>query len=102
MPFKRNLYNFFLIGAFFGLLFPIGAIFILLVPSNEWTLQQLLIIQNERSLLWIIETAPLFLGISGALTGHLFDQKEQYHKQKSQLNQIKECLTILLFKAKIN
>jgi len=93
MPFKRNLYNFFLIGAFFGLLFPIGAIFILLVPSNEWTLQQLLIIQNERSLLWIIETAPLFLGISGALTGHLFDQKEQYHKQKSQLNQIKECLT---------
>ncbi len=82
MPFKRNLYNFSLIGAFFGLLFPIGAIFILLSLNNEWTLQQLLIIQNERPLLWIIETAPLILGIAGALTGHQFDQKEKYYKQQ--------------------
>lgn len=60
MLFKRKLNNFFLIGAFFGLLFPMGAIFTLLSQSNEWTLQQLLMIQTDRPLLWIIETAPFF------------------------------------------
>ena len=78
MPFKRNINNFFLLGALLGLFFPMGAIFILLSQSNEWTLQQFLIIHYERPLLWIIETAPLFLGLAGALGGYQFDQKKNF------------------------
>jgi len=92
MPFKRNMHNFFLLGALFGLFFPIGAIFILLSQSNEWTLQQFLIIHYERPLLWIIETAPLFLGLTGALGGYHFDQKEKFHLETDNLNQLNKRL----------
>ena len=87
MPFKHNLHNFFLLGVLFGLLFPMAAMALLLSQSNEWTLQQILIIHYERPLLWVIETAPLFLGLAGAFGGHQFDQKEQYHLKMDNLNQ---------------
>ncbi|MEO1895472.1 MAG: PAS domain S-box protein, partial [Methylococcales bacterium] len=92
MPFKRHINNFFLLGALFGLFFPMGAIFILLSQSNEWTLQQFLIIHYERPLLWIIETAPLFLGLAGAFWGYQFDQKEKLHLETDNLNQLNEHL----------
>ncbi|MEO1866778.1 MAG: PAS domain-containing protein, partial [Methylococcales bacterium] len=92
MPFKRNINNFFLLGALFGLFFPMGAIFILLSQSNEWTLQQFLIIHYERPLLWIIETAPLFLGLAGAFGGYHFDQKKILHLEKDSLDRLKKSL----------
>ena len=92
MPFKRNLHNFFLLGVLFGLLFPMGAMALLLSQSNEWTLQQFLIIHYERPLLWVIETAPLFLGLAGAFGGYQFDQKEKFHIETDNLNQLNKRL----------
>jgi len=92
MPFKHNLHNFFLLGVLFGLLFPMGAMALLLSQSNEWTLQQFLIIHCERPLLWVIETAPLFLGLAGAFGGHQFDQKEKLNIETNNLNQLNKRL----------
>jgi PAS domain S-box-containing protein len=92
MPFKRNRHNFGLLGALFGLLFPIGAIALLLSQSNELTLQQFLIIHHQKPLLWIIETAPLFLGIAGAFSGYHSDQNKKTHQVKDNINQLNKSL----------
>ncbi|MDX1616403.1 MAG: GAF domain-containing protein [Candidatus Promineifilaceae bacterium] len=64
-----------LLGVAFGLLFPLTATVIALLSNNlPITLSTLVEAQLERPLLWIIDTAPLFLGLFAALAGQREDQ----------------------------
>ena len=59
-------------GVLFGLCFPIGSIVFLylineLPESSGWL--QLVVAAHNNSLLWVIDTAPLFLGLFARLAG---------------------------------
>ena len=58
------------LGIIFGLAFPIGATMIetarMAIPFN---LPSLILIQQSTPLLWIIDTAPVFLGYFAFLAG---------------------------------
>ena len=59
-----------LYGALFGLLFPIGATLIeCLLRMESITISNIIEIQMTNPLLWIIDSAPLFLGIFARLGG---------------------------------
>jgi len=64
-------------GVLFGFLFPLGAICLLLWSSGEWTFQQISLIHDQNILLWIIDTAPIFLGIFAAFGGYQKDKLER-------------------------
>ncbi len=64
-----------LYGALFGLLFPIGAtLFDLVVQGYSINFSNILLIQTEQPLLWIIDSAPFFLGLFASLAGYRQDQ----------------------------
>lgn len=59
-----------LAGVLFGCCFPLGAtIFDLLVQGRSFTFADILAVQFGQPLHWIIDTAPLFLGVFAALSG---------------------------------
>jgi len=69
-PFKTEKSNYALYGALFGLAFPIGAIFLELFLRNlSFTLQNIIYLHQEIILLWMIDSAPLWLGIFAMLAG---------------------------------
>lgn len=73
---KTLLYAF--TGALFGLLFPICAVLISLLEAQlPLTINNILLLQRQSPLLWIINTAPLFLGGFAALAGVRQDKLEQ-------------------------
>ena len=90
-PFQKQRNNYMLYGAIFGLFFPIVAIIILLLEKNSWTFNDIIIIHKESSLLWIIDTAPLFLGIFSSFGGHQLDilKRKQNQLQEKYLENIK-------------
>jgi GAF domain-containing protein len=67
-----------LAGAGFGLLFPAGAtllrVWLLGLPLNAASLFQ---VQSTDPLLWIIDTAPFFLGLFAAFAGRRQDKLQQ-------------------------
>ncbi|HEX7621618.1 MAG TPA: response regulator [Anaerolineales bacterium] len=59
-----------LLGLGFGLLFPvIGTIFQILLTGLPFTLSSIILAQQSQPLLWIIDCAPLVLGVVFILTG---------------------------------
>jgi GAF domain-containing protein len=57
-------------GVAFGLIFPIAATLLKLTQLQlPLTLQNLFMVQHNEILLWIIDTAPLFLGFAAGLAG---------------------------------
>lgn len=59
-------------GIILGLLFPVfGTYFALTASGLEINLDSIIQIQQEETLLWIIDTAPLFLGIAFYVVGRL-------------------------------
>ncbi|NND06005.1 MAG: response regulator [Saprospiraceae bacterium] len=60
-----------IVGAFFGLLFPIIATLfdILYIQHLSFTLENIFLVQKQQPLHWIIDTAPLFLGLFAAMAG---------------------------------
>jgi len=59
-----------LLGLLFGLLFPIVATVIeVLVRDQGWTLQAFIDAQKAQPLLWIIDTAPVILGLFAIAIG---------------------------------
>lgn len=63
-----------LIGVFFGFLFPIWATIIRIASEgNPLNLSSVILAQTTDPLLWIIDTAPLFLGFFAALAGRRQD-----------------------------
>ncbi|NTU64734.1 MAG: hypothetical protein HGB05_15375, partial [Chloroflexi bacterium] len=58
------------LGASFGLMFPLVATSIsILVAQLPFSLASAITVQKSQPLLWIIDTAPIFLGLFAALAG---------------------------------
>jgi signal transduction histidine kinase/CheY-like chemotaxis protein len=69
-PFKTETNNYTLYGALFGLLFPIVATTIEGINKHSsLTWEIILQVQSENVLLWIIDSAPFFLGLFARLGG---------------------------------
>ncbi|MFM7726416.1 MAG: histidine kinase dimerization/phospho-acceptor domain-containing protein, partial [Flavobacteriales bacterium] len=74
-----------LFGALFGLCFPIMGTFIeSYLLYNRISLDLLLTCQRESELLWIIDTAPIFLGFFASLGGKQLDVVEEKNKEISE------------------
>ncbi|MGZ6346875.1 MAG: PAS domain S-box protein, partial [Anaerolineales bacterium] len=68
--FQPIIFLYFLLGVGFGLLFPaIGTFFQILIDSLPFTLSSVLLVQQAQPLLWIIDCAPLVLGVVFILVG---------------------------------
>ncbi|MDX1521397.1 MAG: GAF domain-containing protein, partial [Anaerolineae bacterium] len=77
-----------LIGACFGLLFPImGMIILLILQAMPFTLSSLIELQRTEPLLWIIDTAPLFLGLFAMVAGIREDNLRRVNAQLQQNEQ---------------
>jgi GAF domain-containing protein len=71
---KTDTQRYAFLGALFGLAFPIIATLIRMQDSNlPLSLQSALAVQEQDTLLWIIDTAPLFLGFFAAIAGRRQD-----------------------------
>jgi GAF domain-containing protein len=67
-----------LLGAIFGLLFPIVATIIrIIITDLPFNLSNIRVVQSADPLLWIIDTAPLFLGYFALLAGRRQDSSNQ-------------------------
>ncbi len=74
-----------LMGVGFGLLFPILATVIRLITNDlPGTFANILAVHANDSLMWIIDTAPLFLGIFSTLAGRRHDQMKVLNVQLQQ------------------
>jgi len=89
----RKRYSYFLIGFLFGFLFPVGA-FIFEYYIHD--ISNLLILHSNNPLLYMIDTAPIFLGIF-AMIGGLYQEKalsnqEKLKKSNIELNNLAKLL----------
>lgn len=66
--------RFTLYGALFGLMFPIIATLIEAIQIGGVSITNMLIVQTSDPLLWIIDSAPLFLGLFARFAGWRQDQ----------------------------
>jgi GAF domain-containing protein len=74
-----------LIGALFGLTFPIIATLVRILNSGlPLQFTSIVHVQANDSLLWIIDTAPLFLGFFAALAGRRQDLLQQVNERLRQ------------------
>jgi GAF domain-containing protein len=79
---NTNAQRYALIGASFGLLFPTLAILIRTTFAGiPLSFSSILAAHALDTLLWIVDTAPLFLGIFAAIAGRRQDQVEQINSK---------------------
>ncbi|HVF26065.1 MAG TPA: GAF domain-containing protein [Anaerolineales bacterium] len=72
-----------LVGVLFGFLFPMIATFISIAKSNlPFELSSVVAVQSTDSLLWVIDTAPFFLGLFAFIAGQ---RQDNYHRLNSVL-----------------
>ena len=77
-----------LYGALFGALFPlISTVFDLLVQGVPLTLSNALQLQRSQPLHWVIDSAPLFLGLFAGLAGRRQDTVIAKVRELTSLNQ---------------
>lgn len=79
-----------LAGVGFGLLFPIAAYtFRILFADLPFNVSNIIALHRDDALLWIIDTAPLFLGLIAALAGKRQDQltvlNQELRKREAEL-----------------
>jgi GAF domain-containing protein len=75
---KTNAQRYALIGACFGLVFPIVAILLRTIGAGiPLSVSSVLTAHAADPLLWIIDTAPLFLGLFAAIAGRRQDELEK-------------------------
>jgi len=80
--FKNETQRYAFAGILFGLMFPIGASLIRISNSDlPFEISSFGILQSRDSLLWIIDTAPLFLGIFAAIAGRRQDNLQKVYEQ---------------------
>lgn len=88
---KTETLRYTLIGAAFGLLFPVIATIIRIGDANlPYKLSSALTVQAADSLLWIIDTAPLFLGLFASVAGR---RQENANRLYNELKQREHELT---------
>jgi GAF domain-containing protein len=72
-------------GGLFGFLFPVFSTLLdLFIRQLPWTLNSLLYVQSSTPLHWVIDTAPLFLGLFGRLAGRREDRLVQVNQNLEQ------------------
>lgn len=77
MTFGKNQKLFALYGALFGVCFPvIGSLLQCWVETMSFTWSNIVNVQKGTELLWIIDTAPLFLGLFASFGGRQMDRVE--------------------------
>ncbi len=81
-PFKTETNNYTLYGILFGLLFPVGATIVDSFDSYGFlTWKNILKVQAENTLLWVIDSAPFWLGLfarfGGVKQDNLLKQKQE-------------------------
>src|SRR3990170_3198475 len=77
--------NYALAGAVFGLLFPVVATLVRIVTSNlPYEFSSVVTVQTSDSLLWIIDTAPIFLGLFAYLVGQRQDSLQKLNRDLRQ------------------
>ncbi len=78
-------------GALFGCLFPImGTLVLVGRNGGGFSLEQLVAVQASDLLLWIIGTAPFFLGIFAFFAGTHYDNLCQSNKKIEEHNRLLE------------
>ena len=83
--FRSDTQRYALTGALFGFLFPLGATLLrirLAGLSISWS--NALSVQRDDPLLWIIDTAPLFLGVFAAFAGRRQDNLQKLNENLRQ------------------
>ena len=74
----RQAVRYALLGASYGLLFPIGATLLsLTLAQRPLSLSEIVAQQTSNPLLWLVDSAPLVLGIFAALAGLRQDRLQQ-------------------------
>jgi len=74
-PFRKERNNYALFGVLFGLAFPLGATFFESITRHgSLTWEYMVQVQSENPLLWIIDSAPLWLGAFASFGGIKQDQ----------------------------
>lgn len=74
-----------LIGVIFGLFFPVIATIIRIGDANlPYKLSSAIAVQTTDSLLWIIDTAPIFLGIFASIAGRRQEKAMALYEQLRQ------------------
>jgi len=74
-----------LAGALFGLLFPVVATLIRIANFNlPYDLSSVVTVQSSDSLLWIIDTAPFFLGLFAFFAGQRQDNLQKLNNELKQ------------------
>src|SRR6266498_2934028 len=77
-PFGNETQRYAFLGAVFGLAFPVIATLIRITNSNlPFRLSSVVSLQSTDTLLWIIDTAPFFLGAFAAMAGRRQDKLQQ-------------------------
>jgi GAF domain-containing protein len=92
------------LGVAFGLLFPIAASLLqIYLTQGEYTLPGFWLVQSAYPLLWIIDTAPLFLGLFAYMVGlraaridRIKTALEQESRERSQMVEQLESMRIEL------
>jgi signal transduction histidine kinase len=95
--FSKEINNYTMYGVLFGFLFPIGATIVeCLHVYGELSLTYMIHIQSETFLLWIIDSAPIWLGlfarIGGAKQDIVREKSHQLQKKVSALNTLSKTL----------
>jgi len=81
-PPRREFLRYALAGASFGLLFPLVATILRLLSLNlPLTFANMISVQSGDPLLWIIDTAPVFLGFFAALAGLRQDRLQMLNSE---------------------
>ena len=81
----KYLFIFFLSGFLFGALFPvIDSIIQCSEEQLSVNLQNIILVQKSTPLLWVINTAPLFLGLFAAFSGRQLDRLSLKNKELEQ------------------
>src|SRR4026208_450925 len=84
-------------GAVFGLLFPVVATLVRIANSNlPYKLSSIVTVQSGDTLLWIIDTAPIFLGLFAFFAGQRQDSLQKLNSQlKQRENELESIKTNL-------
>ena len=94
---KNETLRYTLYGTLFGLLFPLGATLISVGTANlPFNLSSMLAVQSSEPLLWIIDTAPVFLGLFSALAGWRQDRvNEKVYEVQNREMELKSAQLVL-------
>jgi GAF domain-containing protein len=94
---KTETQKYALAGAVFGLLFPVVATMIRIANSNlPYELSSVVTVQSSDSLLWIIDTAPFFLGLFAFFAGQRQDNLQKLNSELKQREYELENIKIIL------